>query len=106
MSTVVLVLNQDGITELIETANNLQTKIDDVMSTGVDNKNKDRIANAGAASSFLEAAKEKLPIIMEDDEESGVEGNVKASTIATTASSSELNSHYAHITLSFFLLFA
>ena len=89
MSTVVLVLNQDGITELIETANNLQTKIDNVMSTGVDGKNKDRIADAGAATSFLEAAKEKLPIIMEEGDESGVEGDVKASTVSTTTSSSE-----------------
>lgn len=87
MSTIVVVLNQDGISELIQTANNLQTKVDEVMSSGSD-KMKDRTADAGAASSFLEAAKEKLPIIMEGDE-GDEEGEVKASTISSTTAASE-----------------
>lgn len=86
MSSVVLILNQDGISELIETANDLQTKMDNVMSSGKAKANKDRIADAGA-STLLEAAREKLPAIMEEDDESGIEGGIKASTISTTASS-------------------
>lgn len=68
MSTVVLVLNQDGITELIQTANELQNKVDRVMNSGQKQKQqpKDRIADAGPQS-FLEVAKEKLPIILEED---------------------------------------
>lgn len=91
MSTVVLVLNQDGISELIQTANDLQTKVDNVMSAGKD-KTKDRIGDAGAASNFLEAAKEKLPIIMEeedDDDENETEGEAKASKVSSTTASSE-----------------
>lgn len=88
MSTVVLVLNQDGISELIQTANDLQTKVDNVMSAGKD-KTKDRIGDAGA-SNFLEAAKEKLPIIMEeDDDENEIEGEAKASKVSSTTASSE-----------------
>ena len=67
MSTVVLVLNQDGIGELIKIANDMQTRVDNVISAG--QKPKDRIANAAAPSSFLEAAKEKLPMILEEGEE-------------------------------------
>lgn len=87
MSTVVLVLNQDGITELIQTANDLQTKMDNVMSSGKDKSNHDRIADAGA-SSFLDVAREKLPIIMEEGDDEGVnEAGVKVSAISTTSSS-------------------
>lgn len=69
MSTVVLLLNQDGITELIQIANDLQNKIDSVMNTG-QNQQKDRIADAGATTStFLEVAKEKLPMILEEGNE-------------------------------------
>lgn len=89
MSTVVLVLNQDGISELIQTANDIQTKVDNVMGMGKGNSNKDRIADAGATS-FLEAAKEKLPIIMEEGDN---EEEVKASKTSTTASSSKRIRH-------------
>lgn len=66
MSTVVLVLNQEGITELIQIANDLQSKVDFIMDSGR-KQPKDRIGNAGAATNFLEAAKEKLPMILEED---------------------------------------
>jgi hypothetical protein len=69
MSTVVLLLNQDGIGELIQIANDIQSKVDKVLNSG--QKPKDRIADAGAPSTFLEVAKEKLPMILEEgDEES------------------------------------
>ena len=83
MSTVVLLLNQDGITELIQIANDLQNKVDSIMSSG--QKTKDRMADAGAATSFLEAAKEKLPMILE--EEGDDEETKTASSLSTTASS-------------------
>lgn len=69
MSTVVLVLNQDGITELIQTANDLQNKVDSIMNSGQKQQQqpKDRMADAGAAQTFLEVAKEKLPMILEED---------------------------------------
>jgi hypothetical protein len=68
MSTVVLVLNQDGITELIQTANDLQNNIDKIMNSGQKQQQpRDRIADAGAAQTFLEVAKEKLPMILEED---------------------------------------
>lgn len=82
MSTVVLVLNQDGITELIQTANDLQNKVDGIMSSN--QKPKDRIADAGATTSFLEVAKEKLPMILE--EEDGVEEKKVSSTTASSKS--------------------
>lgn len=85
MSTVVLLLNQNGISELIQTANDIQTKVDNVMGSGKDKTNKDRIADAGA-SSFLEAAREKLPIIMEEGDESG-DAEVKASAVSPTTAS-------------------
>lgn len=87
MTTVVLVLNQDGISELIQTANDIQTKVDNVMGSGKDKSNKDRVGDAGATS-FLEAAKEKLPIIMEEGDESG-DAEVKASAVSPTTVSSE-----------------
>lgn len=70
MSTVVLLLNQDGIGELIQIANDIQSKVDGVLSSI--QKPKDRIADSGAPATFLEVAKEKLPMILEegDDEES------------------------------------
>ncbi|KAG5677846.1 hypothetical protein PVAND_007566 [Polypedilum vanderplanki] len=69
MSTVVLVLNQDGITELIQTTNDLQNKVESIMNSGQKQQQqpKDRVADAGAAQTFLEAAKEKLPMILEED---------------------------------------
>lgn len=67
MSTVVLLLNQDGISELIQIANDIQTRIDKVMSVG--QKPKDRIGDASGPSTFLEVAKEKLPMILEEGEE-------------------------------------
>lgn len=67
MSTVVLVLNQEGITELIEIANNIQGRVDAIVSAN--QKPKDRIADAGAPTSLFEAAKEKLPMILEEGEE-------------------------------------
>lgn len=67
MSTVVLLLNQDGISELIQIANDIQSRVDNVMS--VNQKPKDRMADASAPSTFLEAAKEKLPMILEEGEE-------------------------------------
>lgn len=88
MSTVVLVLNQDGITELIQTANDLQTKVDAVMSTG-DDKKKDRIADAGASNNLLDAAKEKLPIIMEEDGGENEEEMKAVSTLSASTSSSK-----------------
>jgi hypothetical protein len=83
MSTVVLLLNQDGISELIQTANDIQNKVDNVMGAGKDKTNQDRIADAGA-SSFLEVAREKLPIIMEEGDN---EGEIKATTVSSTSSS-------------------
>lgn len=98
MSTVVLVLNQDGITELIQTANDLQTKVDSIMNSGQKQQQqpRDRIADAGAAQTFLEAAKEKLPMILEEDSEEG----------AKTATSSAVTSKLVicHL-LSLFLAF-
>ena len=69
MSAVVLLLNQDGISELIETANEIQGRVDAVLNANA--KPKDRYADASAPTTFLEAAKEKLPMILEegDDEE-------------------------------------
>lgn len=74
MSTVVLKLNQDGITELIQIANDLQHKVDEIMNSG-DKQPKDRIVDAGAGQSLFEVAKEKLPMILEEDadEKSGKE---------------------------------
>ncbi|XP_070507341.1 intermembrane lipid transfer protein Vps13 isoform X3 [Chironomus tepperi] len=66
MSTVVLILNQDGISELIKIANDLQNKIDEIMNSGV-RQPKDRIADAGAGQTLFEVAKEKLPMILEED---------------------------------------
>lgn len=70
MSTVVLLLNQDGISELIKIANDIQGRIDRVMSVG--QKPRDRMADASAPSTFLEVAKEKLPMIMEEGEDLSV----------------------------------
>ena len=67
MSTVVLLLNQDGIGELIQIANDIQGRVDAIMSAG--QKPKDRIADSGAPQTFLEVAKEKLPMILEEGEE-------------------------------------
>lgn len=67
MSTVVLLLNQDGISELINIANDIQGRVESVMSVGY--KPRDRMADASAPSSFLEVAKEKLPMILEEGEE-------------------------------------
>lgn len=67
MSTVVLLMNQDGITELIQIANDIQGRIDSVLSVNV--KPRDRVGDAAAPTTFLEAAKEKLPIILEEGEE-------------------------------------
>ena len=67
MSTVVLLLNQDGITELIQITNDIQGRVDKLISVG--QKPKDRMADAGQASTFLEVAKEKLPMILEEGEE-------------------------------------
>lgn len=69
MSTVVLLLNQEGISELIQITNDIQSKVVGVLSVSA--KPKDRIADSGAPSTFLEVAKEKLPMILEEgDEES------------------------------------
>lgn len=70
MSTVVLMLNQDGISELIKIANDIQSSVDNVVSAG--QKPKDRVADAAAPATFLEAAKEKLPMILEEGEEDGL----------------------------------
>lgn len=67
MSTVVLLMNQDGITELIQIANDIQGRVDSLLS--VNAKPKDRIGDAAAPTTFLEAAKEKLPMILEEGEE-------------------------------------
>lgn len=67
MSTVVLLLNQDGISELIQIANDIQGRVDAILSVG--QKPKDRMADAAAPTTFLEAAKEKLPMILEEGEE-------------------------------------
>lgn len=60
-------LNQDGISELIKIATDIQSNVDNLISAG--QKPKDRIADAAAQTSFLEAAKEKLPMILEEGEE-------------------------------------
>lgn len=75
MSTVVVLLNQDGISELIKIANDIQGRIDSVLNVG--QKPKDRMADASAPSTFLEVAKEKLPMILEEGEE--------ASSVTTTS---------------------
>lgn len=67
MSTVVLLLNQDGISELIQIANDIQGRVDTIISTN--QKPKDRIADAAEPQTFLEAAKEKLPMILEEGAE-------------------------------------
>lgn len=67
MSTVVLILNQNGIGELIQITNDIQSKVDGILSSG--EKPKDRIADSGAPATFLEVAKEKLPMILEEDDE-------------------------------------
>lgn len=67
MSTVVLLLNQDGISELIQIANDIQGKVDAIVSTNL--KPKDRMADAAGPQTFLEVAKEKLPMILEEGEE-------------------------------------
>lgn len=67
MSTVVLLLNQDGISELIQIANDIQGRVDAILSVG--QKPKDRMADAAAPTTFLEAAKEKLPMILEEGED-------------------------------------
>jgi histidinol phosphatase-like enzyme len=84
MSTVVLVLNQDGITELIQTTNDLQNKVDKIMNSGQKQQRqaKDRIADAGTAQTFLEVAKEKLPMILEED--NGEEAKATTSTAITS----------------------
>jgi len=72
ISTIVLMLNQNGITELIQIANDIQGRVDAVMNAGEKPKaiQADRIADAAAPTSFLEAAKEKLPMILEEGDES------------------------------------
>lgn len=70
MSTVVLMLNQDGIGELIKLANDIQSRIDGIMNCG--QKPKDRYADAAAPTTFLEAAKEKLPMILEEGDDEGL----------------------------------
>ncbi len=87
MSTVVLVLNQDGISELIQTANDLQSKVDNIMSAGKNKSNQDRIGDAGASSSLLDIAKEKLPIIMEEGDD---ETEIKSTAIAPLSSSKRM----------------
>lgn len=67
MSTVVLLLNQDGISELIQITNDIQGRVDAIVSAN--QKPKDRIADAAGPQTFLEAAKEKLPMILEEGEE-------------------------------------
>lgn len=67
MSTVVLLLNQDGITELIQIASDIQERVEKVTKVGA--KPRDRVGDAAAASTFLEVAKEKLPMILEEGEE-------------------------------------
>lgn len=68
MSTVMLQLNQDGITELIEIANALQFRVDLILNAHGAKKTQpaDRIADA-APSTFLEVAREKLPMILEEE---------------------------------------
>lgn len=75
MSTVVLLLNQDGISELIQIANDIQGRFEKVLT--VNQKPRDRMADASAPTTFLEVAKEKLPMILE-------EGDEDASTVATS----------------------
>lgn len=82
MSTVVLILNQDGITELIKITNDLQNKVDEIMNSG-EKQPKDRIGDAGAGQTLFEVAKEKLPMILEEDAD-------EKSKIETTASSEYL----------------
>lgn len=67
MSAVVLLLNQDGISELIQIANDMQGRVDVIVSAN--QKPKDRVADAAGPQTFLEAAKEKLPMILEEGEE-------------------------------------
>jgi vacuolar protein sorting-associated protein 13A/C len=84
MSTVALVLNQDGITELIQTTNDLQNKAEKIMESGQKQQRqpKDRFADAGAAQTFLEVAKEKLPMILEED--NGEEMKTTTSAVITS----------------------
>jgi hypothetical protein len=86
MSTIVVLLNQDGISELIQIANDLQNKIENIMSNGQQQQQpKDRMADAGAASTFLEVAKEKLPMILEeDDNDNNADGKANSSVISTS----------------------
>lgn len=75
MSTVVLMLSQDGITELIQIANDIQGRVDNILGAGQKDKGppKDRLADAAGQSSFLEVAKEKLPMILEEGDEEGTD---------------------------------
>ena len=72
LSSLVLLLNQDGITELIQIANDIQTKMDMVLSSSKKEPlpGADRFVNANdqtTTQALLSVAKERLPIIMEDE---------------------------------------
>lgn len=73
LSSLVLLLNQDGITELIQIANDMQTKMDMIISLSKKEPlpGADRFANANdqttTTQAFLSVAKERLPIITEDE---------------------------------------
>ena len=73
LSSLVLLLNQDGITELIQIATDMQTKMDMILCVSKKEPlpGADRFANANdqttAAQAFLSVAKERLPMIMEDE---------------------------------------
>lgn len=68
-----LLMNQDGITELIKIANDIQNRVNLIMSVNAKPPpiGRDRIASAApeqtTAATLFNAAKEKLPIIMEDE---------------------------------------
>lgn len=66
ISIIILRLNQEGIGELIVLMDGLQTHVNEIMEKNA--KPRDRIADAGEQTIF-EAAKEKLPIIMEEGDE-------------------------------------
>jgi vacuolar protein sorting-associated protein 13A/C len=81
MSTILLLLNQEGIGELIMILSNLQDRSDKIISSKA--KPRDRIADANELS-ILEVAKKKLPIILEES----YENDYNSSNIIET---SELN---------------
>lgn len=87
MSTIVLLLSQEGISELILIVNNLQSQADEILSTKA--KSKDRIADANEQS-IIEVAKKKLPIILEESNE-----NENISSNITEIS--EFKIHYIYI---------